>query len=73
MKCVIVILTFVLLIGATSRLAQSAGPDWKAVEQALGNSGQLQPGDVFRIGMRRTDLAVTVRATSSFWTRKCPA
>ena len=36
-------------------------PDWKAVEQALGKSGQLQPGDVFRIGMPRTDLAVTVK------------
>jgi len=28
-----------------------ADPDWKAVEQALGKSGQMQPGDVFRIGM----------------------
>ena len=34
--------------------------DWKAVEQALGKTGQLQPGDVFRIGMPRTDLSVTV-------------
>jgi uncharacterized protein DUF1259 len=41
--------------------ADAAGPDWKAVEQALGKSGQLQPGDVFRIGMPRTDLAVTVK------------
>src|SRR3989442_3757352 len=32
------------------------------VEQALGKSGQMQPGDVFRIGMPRTDLAVTVKA-----------
>ena len=42
-------------------LAQAAGPDWKAVEQALGKSGQLQPGDVFRVGMPRTDLSVTVK------------
>src|SRR5216117_3119849 len=41
--------------------ARAADPDWKAVEQALGKSGQLQPGDVFRVGMPRTDLAVTVR------------
>jgi hypothetical protein len=39
----------------------AADPDWKAVEQALGKSGQLQPGDVFRIGMARTDLTVTVK------------
>jgi len=39
----------------------AAQPDWKAVEQALGKSGQLQAGDVFRIGMPRTDLNVTVK------------
>jgi len=31
------------------------------VEQALGKSGQLQDGDVFRVGMPRTDLSVTVK------------
>jgi len=41
--------------------AWAADPDWKAVEQALGKSGQMQPGDVFRIGMPRTDLSVTVK------------
>ena len=41
--------------------ALAADPDWKAVEQALGKSGQLQPGDVFRVGMPRTDLSVTVK------------
>src|SRR6266571_2780107 len=41
--------------------ARAADPDWKMVEQALGKSGQMQPGDVFRIGMPRTDLNVTVK------------
>src|SRR5712692_12107029 len=45
----------------TSQLALAAEPDWKAVEAALGKSGQTQPGGVFRIGMPRTDLAVTVK------------
>ena len=40
--------------------AYAADPDWKAVEQALGKPGQLQAGDVFRVGMPRTDLNVTV-------------
>ena len=40
---------------------RAADPDWKAVEQALGKAGQLQPGDVFRVGMPRTDLTVTVK------------
>jgi hypothetical protein len=31
------------------------------VEQALGRSGQLQTGDVFRIGMPRTDLSAAVK------------
>src|SRR5437764_7893647 len=42
-------------------VAWGADPDWKAVEQALGKPGQMQPGDVFRIGMPRTDLNVTVK------------
>jgi Domain of Unknown Function (DUF1259) len=41
--------------------ARAADPDWKAVEQALGKVGQLQAGDVFRVGMPRTDLSVTVK------------
>jgi hypothetical protein len=42
----------------------AAEPDWKAVEQALGKSGQLMPGDVYRIGMPRTDLQVTVKGVA---------
>jgi hypothetical protein len=49
-----------LLIGAVA-ISDAAEPDWKAVEQALGKSGQVQPGDVFRVGIPRTDLAVTVK------------
>lgn len=54
-----------LLIAVTAPCtARAADPDWKAVEQALGKPGQLQPGDVFRIGMPRTDLNVTVKGVS---------
>src|SRR5256885_2313138 len=56
----IVVLGLVVIV-STPAMASAADPDWKAVEQALGKSGQIQPGDVFRIGMPRTDLAVTVR------------
>jgi len=48
----------VVMPGSNVRAAE---PDWKAVEQALGRSGQAQPGDVFRVGMPRTDLSVTVK------------
>ena len=50
-----------IALGASPTGALAADPDWKAVEQALGKSGQLQAGDVFRIGMPRTDLSVTVK------------
>ncbi len=39
---------------------QQQATDWEAVAQALGKPGQLMPGDVYRVGMPRTDLAVTV-------------
>jgi hypothetical protein len=50
-----------MLIVGTPGLVRAAEPDWKAVEQALGKPGQTQPGGVFRIGMPRTDLVVTVK------------
>src|SRR2546427_9503987 len=59
----IVVLGLVAIV-STPAVARAADPDWKAVEQALGKSGGMQPGDVFRIGMPRTDLAVTVKGVS---------
>lgn len=35
--------------------------DWDAVGQALGKSGQLMPGEVYRVGLPRTDLTVAVQ------------
>jgi hypothetical protein len=34
--------------------------DWKAVGQALGKEGSMQPGDVYKISLPRSDLQVTV-------------
>ena len=40
---------------------QSATPgEWKAVEQAMGKAGAMQPGDVFKFSFPRSDLKVTV-------------
>jgi Domain of Unknown Function (DUF1259) len=41
-------------------LGQTTSVDWNAVQDALGRPGTMMPGDVFRIGMPRTDLKVTV-------------
>src|SRR5215211_6855248 len=38
--------------------------DWDVVAQALGKPGQLMPGDVYRVGMPRTDLNVTVEGVT---------
>ena len=65
MKHLRIVLTLFIVIAVSIPTlpapAAAAAPDWKAVEQALGKSGQLQEGDVFRIGMPRTDLSVTVK------------
>jgi hypothetical protein len=58
-----------VLLGALAVLGvaiavPAAEPDWKAVEQALGRPGQIQANDVFRIGIPRSDLAVTVRGVA---------
>jgi hypothetical protein len=37
-----------------------AEPDWKAVGQALGKEGALMSGGVYRVGLPRTDLKVTL-------------
>ncbi len=38
---------------------QPGGNDWKAVGQALGKEGSMQPGDVYKVSMPRSDLQVT--------------
>lgn len=43
-----------------SASGQSSQIDWKAVERAMGRTGSLQPGDVYRFSMPRSDLTVTV-------------
>jgi uncharacterized protein DUF1259 len=47
------------VVGHTHRAA--AAPDWAAVAKALGKGGQEQSGGVYRIGLPRTDLTVTVQ------------
>jgi hypothetical protein len=39
---------------------QAAATDWKAVEQALGKAGSMQPGEVYKVSLPRSDLQVNV-------------
>ncbi|MBV9087432.1 MAG: DUF1259 domain-containing protein [Acidobacteriaceae bacterium] len=45
----------------TSSPAQQGPADWKGVEDALGRKGSMQPGDVYRFSMPRSDLNVSVQ------------
>src|SRR6202171_4075755 len=53
---------FQLLVFCCAASAQTApaASDWKAVEQALGRSGQLQGDGAYKFGLPRGDLKVTV-------------
>jgi hypothetical protein len=63
-------IAFVLLLAACSAPqaqnsdansgASQTATDWKAVEQALGKAGSMQPGDVYKVSLPRSDLKVTV-------------
>ncbi len=47
---------------SSSQQQQQATPaEWKAVEQAIGKSGAIQAGDVFKFSFPRSDLNVTAR------------
>jgi hypothetical protein len=59
----------VMFLSAVLTLAQAApaksdtADDWKIVEAAMGRSGSTQPGDVYKFGMPRKDMQVTVEGT----------
>ena len=38
---------------------QQSSTDWKPVEQALGKAGSMQPGDVYKVSLPRSDLKIT--------------
>src|SRR5215217_4482285 len=43
-----------------SLLPQASAADWKPVEAALGKAGSIQPGDVYKVSLPRSDLKVIV-------------
>ncbi|MEP7246998.1 MAG: DUF1259 domain-containing protein [Gammaproteobacteria bacterium] len=40
--------------------ALAADPDWTKVDEAIGKHGALQPGGVYKFGLPRSDLKITV-------------
>ena len=57
-----IFISFQLVLMACAAVAQTAAAanDWKAVEQALGRSGQAQADGAYKFGLPRSDLNVTV-------------
>src|SRR5437870_7030993 len=46
--------------GQANNQQPAAATDWKPVEQALGKAGSMQPGDVYKVSLPRSDLKVAV-------------
>src|SRR5258708_7093173 len=46
--------------GQANNQQQAGAMDWKPVEQALGKAGSMQPGEVYKVSLPRSDLKVTV-------------
>ncbi len=60
-KRILFALSLILLgISAPSSAAPSGGPDWNAVGQALGKSGAMMPGGIYRVGLPRSNLHVVL-------------
>jgi len=58
-----ILATLTLLAAISAHAQQPAPSEWKPVEDALSRKGSTQPGDVFKFGMPRSDLKVTVAGT----------
>jgi hypothetical protein len=49
-----------VLVAGLASPAMAAGDDWARVGEALGKAGTTMPGGVYRVGLPRTDLKVTL-------------
>lgn len=58
---ILLVVTAALLASLVAQAQQAGADDWKAVAQAMGKAGSIQPGDVYKISLPRSDLQVTAR------------
>lgn len=59
----VVLMVFLSCLMANAQQSTQTPSEWKSVEDAFGRKGSMQPGDVFKFGMPRSDLKVTVEGT----------
>lgn len=50
-------------VAVNAQQSNQTSSEWKSVEDAMGRKGSMQPGDVFKFGMPRSDLKVTIEGT----------
>jgi hypothetical protein len=62
LSSILLILTLASCIPGYAQQNVNAG-EWKPVEDALGRKGSIQPGDVYKFSMPRSDLRVTIAGT----------
>ena len=55
-----IVILMVATIGGLAGTAQAQDNDWSEVGKAFGKEGKVQPGGVYRIGLPRSDLKVTL-------------
>jgi Domain of Unknown Function (DUF1259) len=56
---------YIVLLSASAALSQSNDASaWKGVEDALGRRGSPQPGNVYKFGLPRADMHVTVQGVA---------
>jgi hypothetical protein len=53
----------IFLSASAAHVQQAGADDWKAVAQAMSKAGAMQPGDVYKISLPRSDLQVTARGS----------
>jgi hypothetical protein len=57
---IIAVLMLAVLAAVAGAAEGVAAPDWTAVGKALGKEGKVQSGGIYRIGLPRSDLKVTL-------------
>jgi len=66
MKSVCLLIALIGALVSASSSQQQPNPtssEWKPIEDTLGRKGSMQPGDVYKFSMPRSDLKVTVAGT----------
>src|SRR5512141_1573564 len=59
--CSVILIVISQAASLTAQNKSTTPDEWRPVEEAIGKTGSMQPGEVFKIGLPRNDLVVTVR------------